>query len=405
MIYELLPTTIKISYLKIKTASNLQSAFDALRELLDELELNSETKGSYGILRSKLDKQETVWNEQFKFLNQWISSKLKFYLTENYTGEKTVKKYIKKIQAEIKQGTPSIFQGRNYIEMMLKLFDDSTSMIARYGNFEFLKNLGKVEENVEVLRFSKDPFAETILDLVIYPETDNGKTFEESLRYGFIKVDVQPPHEFCDERQYSVVSGKIKVDYPLELEEYRNRVYGRTSPDVRENRPALLLIELLTHAYWRDYVNADNRFSENFSEKDLNDFYSTMSIKGQLHLTFALKGIPEEVKTDLFKTLDRFLLFVIQEEHQSHFENKERAFNYAYSKIKQWLMLKSLDQRNACLYPEITKQILNDAELEMLPYPVCKEHCIKACKHFAKEYGWIPKRRSFQSKRVSPSKW
>ena len=66
MIYDLLPPSIKVLYLKMKTASSLQGYLDALRELLEELEFSDETVSSYSHLRELLAAQERQWEEKLK---------------------------------------------------------------------------------------------------------------------------------------------------------------------------------------------------------------------------------------------------------------------------------------------------------------------------------------------------
>ena len=66
-------------------------------------------------------------------------------------------------------------------------------------------------------------------------------------------------------------------------------------------------------------------------------------------------------------------------------------------------MSKNQEERSRYTYDEITKIILDKSELESLTFRVCREHCLEACKKFAKNYQWVPKRKSTQQKRISPT--
>ena len=95
MIYDLLPSSIKVLYLKMKTAISLQGYLDALRELLEELEFSDETVSSYSHLQKLLSFQERQWEEELKKSSNWITDKLKPLKVEEYIGSKKVKSFIK----------------------------------------------------------------------------------------------------------------------------------------------------------------------------------------------------------------------------------------------------------------------------------------------------------------------
>ena len=88
MIYDLLPCSIKILYLKMRTASSLQGYLDALRELIEELEFCEETVSSYSHLQKLLSFQERQWEEELKKSSKWIADKLKPLKVEEYVGSK-----------------------------------------------------------------------------------------------------------------------------------------------------------------------------------------------------------------------------------------------------------------------------------------------------------------------------
>lgn len=93
----------------------------------------------------------------------------------------------------------------------------------------------------------------------------------------------------------------------------------------------------------------------------------------------------------------------MQEVHQNQMSDKDRATKYAYGLVKTLLMPKNQEERSRYTYDEIKRIILDKSELELLPFRVCKEHCLEACKKFAKNYHWVPKRKAAQQKRVSPT--
>lgn len=132
MIYELLPSQIKILYLKMKTAASLEGYLDALRELLEELEFLDETKSSFMQMKRLLDSQELQWKDQFQRSTKWISDKLKNIKASDKCSKK-IKILVEQKEKEIREGRPSIFQGRSYIEMKLNLLEQAANMAAKYG--------------------------------------------------------------------------------------------------------------------------------------------------------------------------------------------------------------------------------------------------------------------------------
>lgn len=388
----------------MKTASSLQGYLDALREFIEELEFCDETVSSYSHLRKLLSLQERQWEEELKKSNKWIDDKLKPLKLEDYVGSKKVKSFIKQNEEAIKNGNPHIFQGNSYLEMKFNLLEQASNMTANFGSYGPLKTWCKKGEiKKKQIALLEDPLSDKNIKSYIQPDTEDGDLLEKALGHGFIKAEIIPPHEFNPKKYYLIEQGDISFSYPMDIQECRDRISRMVTPEVHDKQPALLLHELLVYAYWRDWLDADNKFPEQGSERSLNAFYFNIAMKGNLFLAFGLKGGPENLKEHLFKILDRFLIYVMQEVHQKPMGDKDRAIKHAYGLVKILLMSKNQEYRSRYTYEEITKIILDKSELEVLPFRVCKEHCLEACKKFAKNYTWVPKRKSVQQKRVSPT--
>lgn len=405
MIYELLPTSIKLLFIKRKTSLSLQGDLDALRELLEELEYLDETKDSFLYLSTLLDEQEKREEVQCENFIKWILEKIDFLKNHQVTGSNKIKDFIVKTEQSIASGTTSIFQGNNYLEMQLNLLENSSKMFADYGQYEMVHGwCVPLDIDSSIREFNVDPFGDKDIPNIIWPNTPEGDVIEKALGHGFIRIEVSPPHDFQRKRRYHIYQGKISFKYPDEFEEVRCRIKGRVTPEIRDKYPLLLLRELRFYAYWRDTMAVERKFPDNDEEK-LKAFYSTMSKQGHLQLAFAIKGVPESLRSQISVTLERFLVFVLQEKQERRFTDKQRAYRYAYGKIKEILILKSFQERNLYTYAEIKERIMNDASQELLSFRVCNENCEDACKDFAKEHDWKPKRRSAQNIRVDPTRW
>ena len=403
MIYDLLPSSIKVLYLKMKTAISLQGYLDALRELLEELEFSDETVSSYLHLQKLLSFQGRQWEEELKKSSKWIADKLRSLKIEEYIGSKKVQSFIKQNEDAIKNGNPHIFQGNSYLEMQFNLLEQASNIAANYGSYGPLKTwCQQGEMRSKQIILDKDPLPDKNNGF-IQPDSEDGDLLEKALGHGFIQVEIIPPNEFNPKKKYLINQGDISFSYPIEIQECRNRTLKRVNPEIQDKQPALLLHELLAYAYWKDWLDADNKFPEQGSEKSLNAFYVNIAMRSNLFLAFRLKGGPENLKEHLFKILDRFLIYIMQEVHQKPMSDKDRAEKHAYGLIKTLLMSKNQEDRSRYTYEEITKIILDRSELELLPFRVCREHCSEACKKFAKNHGWIPKRKAAQQKRVSPT--
>lgn len=424
MIYDLLPFPIKVLYLKMKTAKSLQGYLNALRELLNELEYINETKKPFAHLKNLLSFQERLWQKEFDNVAHWIVKILTKVKKAKYPFTEKIKAFIEKEELAIKNGTVDVFKGRSYLEMQFKLLESVAGTIAAYGDDTALKDwCHPIQETMTVHSYEVEPLVGEVISGIILPGTKQGDILEKKLKHGFISIEVINRPGFLSKRQldlpndellieyskttyerlYYVKKGKVDINFSKEVEAYRNLIFGRRSSEIFDSRPVLLLHELQTYAYWRDWMNEDNKFPEKATQNDLKIFYNQMAMKGQLLLAFNLKSTPEIIRKHLQSTLDRFLVHILSEVHQSSLGNKERAIKYAYSKVKDRLCGVIESKRSVYTYDEISTQILNEAKLEELPYKIELEHCTQACKKFAKEYGWKPIRKSAQKKRVSPT--
>ena len=190
----------------------------------------------------------------------------------------------------------------------------------------------KDETRSQPIVLFEDPLSDKNIKSYIQPDSEDGDLLEKSLGHGFIKAEIIPPNEFNPKKQYLIDQGDITFSYPIDIQECRNRINRRINPEVHDKQPALLLHELLVYAYWRDWLDADNKFPEQRSEKSLNAFYVNIAMKGNLVLAFGLKGGPENLKENLFKILDRFLIYIMQEVHQKPMSNKERATKHIWTR-------------------------------------------------------------------------
>lgn len=404
MIYDLLPTALQILHLKMKACSSLEGFLDALRDIMDELELNAETQDSYQYFKECLDIQENLWAKQQQQSLSWITEKIEFLKRSKFTGYEKVFRFIQKSEESIKKGTTDIFAGRNYFEMRLKLLESSSKMVAEYGHFDILKEWTKNEKvGSEVIDFAKDPLlAQNSQSGTIFPGTEYGKHLENANSgKGFIKAYVIEPHEFCSRRRYEIQRGLVDFNYPLFLNDFK-KTLEIPSPVLFDKWPSLHLKILLYYAYWRDYKDTDLKFPENPSEVELCNFYNLAQGKGNLHLSFALRKMPEITRENIMKSFDRFLIFVLQESSQK--KNSQRAFKYAYGKVKEWLLPLSIEERNRFTYGEIIEKIIAQSVQENLSFQICDKNCRNACKHFAKQNGWAPTRKQKQKRMVAPTR-
>lgn len=404
MIYEILPTEIKVLYLKMQTSSNLQGFLDALAELLDELEFHDDTKKSFEYIRNLYSYEEELLKNQFKTTCNWLKDRLKELKSSPLINSKKIKNHIEKQYKHIKQGTISIFQGNSFIEMLFNLLETSTNMAAAYGYFDAIKSWTK---NAYVKKstccFDDDPFLNKEIPNTILPNSDLGLQFEEKLNKGFIKADVILPNELFTRQEYQVHTGYIDFNYPLEIENSLMQVRWFTQQeDIKNQKPSMLLRELYFYAYWRGIKNIDLTFPEKTTDNDLNEFYNNSVSKGYLHLCFSLKENQENCRKNITKTLERFLIFILQEIKQRR--DSEKAFRYAYRKVKEYLLSKDEIYRNSYIYDEIIEKITTQAKLEVLPFEVLPKYCRKACQRFRKIYGWKPIRKRSQKKMIAPTR-
>jgi len=393
MILEFLPEPIKVLYLKMKTALSMRGFLEALRELLEELEWNTEINKPFHFFSNRLNEQEKRDLKQNEESNKWLKTQFQAIQLGNWKNETLKSLVLPRLTQQIKE----IQQGRanttNFVHAKIVLLEQTAKFIAHYGEFEILKGLGVTQTISISPPLGSDPLKEPLkTKMTISPFSTEGEILKKALGKGFIKADVYPPTEKCKTNRYFIDQGMILIQWPDSIKRILSLylIDWRTTLDISAAR---CLHTLHCYAAWRDWLAEELILPKQPSDKELNLFYNRLAMKQHIRILFENDDM-EKTQKEVFKVLDRFLTVLIHEKIETRGKrgNKDRAEKYAYRCVKALLYSKSLEERKEFNNEMVIDMILNKVQEEDLTYNVTKTNCLEACKLFEAKHGWQKKR-------------
>lgn len=396
--FELLPEIVQIIYAKVKSSPTVESFLDALRQLLDELEHDKETSDAFACFIGKLNGHERRSLEHFQEVAKWVEKMLTRLASGNSKGAQDVKRLTESLKCY------TIFNN-DHLSSRINLLRRCSSAFVKYGDFSLFEDWGRCVIETSNISFTKeaDPLKGCQFSEIILPDSDEGIRLREALGHGFI--DAQLDLSGCSDTQmYTFRIGLIENIMPEAIEENLCKISGKPHCAVTGlNNPVLLLKHLLYHSYWREWMAEDVKKTDeqmhSLENENQNIFLSQNYFKSLL--TSDINSVREE----LLNSIDRFLILILEEVYVRKCNDKERAIKYAYRKIKEKLFIKEYEQRCDYTYDEVVESIMTEVDLGGLTFNVQRQNCLDACKKFAKQHGWLPKRKKTQEKRVDPTRW
>lgn len=399
--FEHLPEIVKIIYAKVKSSPTVESFLDALRQLLDELEHDKDTAHAFEYFIGKLNGHERRSLEHFQEIAKWIEQMLTRLATGNSMGAQDVRR----VNEHQKLYISYTKFGNDYLSSRINLLRRCMSAFVKYGDFSLFEKWARCSVETSKISFTKekDPLKACQSPEIILPDSDEGIRLREALGHGFIDAQLDLSG-IGDARMYTLRLGLIENILPEEIEEKLCKISGNSNvaKDSLDN-PILLLKHLLYLAYWREWMAEEVKKSDeqlhSLANNKQNIFLS------QNYFNSLLISDINNVREELLNSIDRFLILIQEEVYLRKCKNKERAINYAYGKVKEKFRAKTYEERCKYTYDQIIDLIMTEVESSNLPFDVNKTNCRKACETFAEKYGWLPKRKKSQEKRVDPTRW
>lgn len=390
---ELLSEPIQILYCKMQAALSMRGFLEALRELLDELEWNEQTKVAFKFFLDKLKELKKNDQKNFEKSIKWVKSQLqeiKKGKWKNQSLKEVILKELSNSEEEIREGRAFV---PNYFGAMITLLERIARTAAAYGEFDVLNGLGTIQKISVSFPVGVDPLGKPVEEEKnILPWTQEGEILEGCLKAGFISAKVLPPTKGYKINRYFIDQGMITIKWP----DFIPKMLSWYLKDWRvmfDLSSAQSLDYLFRYAAWQDVVVEDLKLHEKPSDSDLEKHYNTIVMKD--HLSELFQDLDQaKVRGEVTRILERFILVLLQfqGEGKGKRDNKDKAERWAYIRVKAILASKSELERKEYTNEQVIDMIMKKSQEEDLLISVTPTNCLEACRRFENQYGWPKKR-------------